>query len=253
LTKRFDLLSDALGMRRGAILALVGAGGKTRVLLTVSEELAARGWRVLASTTTKVGRSVSSSMPVLQMQAGSVPDELTETFRESGRAFLCGGRDTDGKLLGVDPSVPAKLRDSGVVDAVVVEADGSRQMPLKAPGEHEPVIPNGVDIVCPVAGLDALGLPVSEGSVHRPELVRALAGAGPVTPHGLAAVLCADAGGLKGVPAGADVRPVLNKLDMTKEERAIAAAQAVLEARPDRVRSVLVTSVLHGDYLLIEP
>jgi probable selenium-dependent hydroxylase accessory protein YqeC len=253
VTENFSLLSDALGIKTGQLVALVGGGGKTRAMLVISNELAQRGWRVLASTTTKVGRSVSDSMPVLTMTGEEPPDGLAKAVSESGRVFLSSGRGGDGKLLGIDPWVLTDIKEAGLVDVVVVEADGARQMPLKAPGAREPVIPRGADLVSPIAGLDALGRSIEPGGVHRPELVRRLTDSDVVTPKGMASVLTSDDGGMKSVPPGAEVRPILNKLDAVARADALSVASAVLSARPDRIRRVLLASMRDSRYLLARP
>jgi len=228
LTRDFTLLSDALGIRKGQLVALVGGGGKTGAMLTVSRELADRGWRVLASTTTRVGQSVATSMPVLTMTGDEPPAELARAMSESGRAFLSGGLGDDGKLLGVDPWILTTIRDRRIADVVIAEADGARQLPLKAPGEHEPLLPPGVDLVSPVAGLDALGRPIEPGYVHRPELLRQLTNSAVVTP-------------------------ALNKIDTVPRELALEVAYAVLAARPDRIRRVLMTNLHDREYVLVLP
>lgn len=253
MTETFSLLSDALGITTGQLVALVGGGGKTRAMLVISRELADRGWRVLAATTTRVGASVADSMPVLTMTGEEPPEGLAEAVSQSGRAFLSSGRGADGKLLGVDPWVLTGIKERGLVDVVVVEADGARQMPLKAPGEREPVIPGGADLVSPVAGLDALGLRIETGSVHRPELLRRLTDSDLVTPAVIADVLTSDGGGMKGAPPGAEIRPILNKLDAVSRADALGAAAAVLEARPSRIRRVLLTSLHNSEYLVVSP
>ncbi len=253
MTRDFALLSDALNVQKGQLVALVGGGGKTGALLTISSELADRGWRVLASTTTRVGPSVAASMPVLTMVGEEPPPELVQTMFECGRVFLSSGRGEGGKLLGVDPRVLTDIRERRLADVVIVEADGARQMPLKAPGEHEPLIPRSADLVSPVAGLDALGRPIAEGSVHRPELVRRLAGANTVTPQVIADIIASDGGGMKNVPAGAEVCPILNKLDTVTPEAARAVASAVLAKRPDRIRRVLLTNLHTREYHLVLP
>ena len=90
----------------------------------------------------------------------------------------------------------------------LIEADGARRLPLKAPATHEPVIPEGASLVVAVAGIDGAGRPVSE--VHRPELYARLVDKpldAAVTPEDIAFVLCHLEGQKKGVPlrlAGAD-------------------------------------------------
>ncbi|MEA3409284.1 MAG: selenium cofactor biosynthesis protein YqeC [Candidatus Eisenbacteria bacterium] len=253
MTKDFSLLSDALEIHRGQLVALVGGGGKTGAMLTLSRELADRGWRVLASTTTRVGQSVATSMPVLTMMGDEPPEELARAMSESGHAFLSGGLGNDGKLLGVDPWILTTVRDRRIADVVLVEADGARQLPLKAPAEHEPLLPRGVDLVLPVAGLDALGRPIGPGHVHRPELLRQLTDSDVVTPAVIADVLVSGAGGMKGVPEAVEVCPILNKIDTVPLETALKVASAVLAARPDRIRRVLMTNLRGKEYVLVTP
>lgn len=53
---------------------------------------------------------------------------------------------------------------------LLIEADGSRRHPVKAPAEHEPPIPDFVDTVVVTVGLSALGQPCTTDWVHRPEI-----------------------------------------------------------------------------------
>ena len=52
---------------------------------------------------------------------------------------------------------------------LLIEADGSRQRPLKAPADMEPAIPEFIKTVVVVAGLPGLGKPLTEEFVHRPQ------------------------------------------------------------------------------------
>ena len=101
------------------------------------------------------------------------------------------------KLSGA--GTPEELRRAA--DVVLVEADGAKRLPLKAPAEYEPVIPPCADAVAAVAGMDAVGQAV--GAVcHRPERVCALLGAGAehvLTPEDVALLLANPQGGRKGV------------------------------------------------------
>ena len=62
-----------------------------------------------------------------------------------------------------------------LADNVIVEADGSRKRPFKAPASHEPVIPSRTTLMIACIGANALWQPIAE-SCHRPELVAAVAG-----------------------------------------------------------------------------
>jgi hypothetical protein len=136
--ERPDLLYSALGLRRADLVAFVGGGGKTAAILTLAEELSHRDWRVLVSTTTRVGPRISEAMPTVAMLGDEPPESLASTINETRRAFLYAARDSEGKFVGPDPWSIAALRERGLADILLVEADGARHMPLKAPGEHEP-------------------------------------------------------------------------------------------------------------------
>ena len=77
---------------------------------------------------------------------------------------------------------------------MLVEADGSRQLPLKAHDAHEPGIPAVSRQVICVVGASAFGKPIQE-SVHRLERFCALTGAAasdPVTPEQAAKAILAE-------------------------------------------------------------
>ena len=82
-----------------------------------------------------------------------------------------------------------------LADYVLVEADGSRGLPLKAHLPHEPVLPQEAGQVIAVLGLTGLGRPIAEAA-HRPERYAGLAGCAPedvATPERAARVLEAEA------------------------------------------------------------
>ena len=60
------------------------------------------------------------------------------------------------------------------LDHLVVEADGSRRMPFKAPLEYEPVVPSRTTTLVACVGAAALGAVISE-QCQRPERVAAVA------------------------------------------------------------------------------
>jgi molybdenum cofactor cytidylyltransferase len=129
---------------------------------------------------------------------------------------------------------------------LAIEADGARGRWLKAPAEHEPVVPPWVDVVVPVTGLKAIGEPLDEGVAHRAERLAALLNMRPgerLTPAHLAALVSSTAGGLKGAPESAEIRVLLAGPRMERVEDEIA--RAVLEA--SRVRAVVAGDLEAGE------
>ena len=47
-------------------------------------------------------------------------------------------------------------------DLTLIEADGARHLPCKAPAEHEPALLSSSDLVIGVTGLSALGQPLGK-------------------------------------------------------------------------------------------
>lgn len=202
------MLIEALGLEHARLVALCGAGGKTSLMFALAREMAATGERVLVTTTTKIG-STEAERPL-----------------PPGISISHGGRSADGrKLIGHPPEYLDELKRAGPFDRLLVEADGSRRKPLKAPAAHEPVIPAMTDAVVVVAGLSGLGRPLSEETVFRAEIWAVLSGiplGAPVSAESLARVALHEAGLAKGCPAGARVTLFLNQAH-TPESRVAAA------------------------------
>lgn len=168
---------DENGQKKPLRIAAVGSGGKTTLLYTLAREARERGLSVLLLPTTHMqlpekdgvltGRAEDvieklkkdgfavAGVPVFPKKSSSpesersVPDPLISsgnTKRGSHEISKIGfpGRETYEKA-------------GTFADLVLVEADGSRRLPLKYPNETEPVIPEDMDLILAVTGLSALG------------------------------------------------------------------------------------------------
>ncbi len=235
-------LADAIGLGHPpALVAVVGGGGKSSLLFALAECLSGR---VVLSTTTRIfAAQMSRAAAVCTTDDEGWQDEL-ERFAGN---LLIVGRVEGERANGVPPDLPAKWLERPDIDWVVVEADGSRMLPVKAPAEHEPVVPERTDLLVCVVGIDALAEPIEQGA-HRPERVAESTGLSVsehLTPEALGALLTSPRGGLKGAPDGARVAVLINKVESsTERDAAHRIADCVLrEARVDRV----VIGALHGD------
>ena len=113
-------------------------------------------------------------------------------------------------------AVQEKLLDE--YDVVIVEADGSRGLPLKCPGDQEPVIPDGTDLVIGVAGATAIGQTFREACHRFPVACRYL-GRSPeekITAEDLAVCLTSDVGQKKQVAC--EYRYLVNQAEELDEE-----------------------------------
>jgi len=212
-------LSSALRLAPGQTVAFTGAGGKTAALRRLVQELAP-DTPLLLTTTTRLGREQNSLAAHHLVLIGDrpLPDLTAALVRH--RSVLVTGEllEAEGKWTAPPGAHLAALRQAALEAGAVllIEADGARGRSLKAPGEHEPVVPDFAELVVPVAGLDALGQPIDSAAVHRPERVSELLGLSMqerLLPEHLARVLASAMGGLKNVPRQAAVRVLLNKCD----------------------------------------
>ena len=174
---------------------------------------------------------VTTSTHIFQpegIRTASEPAQIREILMQDG--ICCAGRPEpeSGKLI--EPAV--SFSELGkMAGYVLVEADGAKQLPLKAPGEREPVIPPETGLVIAVAGLDGIGKPIRE-TCFRPEKYAAVAGrkeGDPVRPEDAAAVLASWEGQRKNVPEGADFAVVLNKADTEERIRQAERIRCLLE------------------------
>jgi len=205
--------------------------------------------RVVMTTTTRIfAAQMSRAAEVCTLAEENWWERLYE-FDSS--LLVVGGVEGD-RARGVPPELPAEMLACSGVDWVVIEADGSRMLPVKAPAAHEPVVPNETSLLVVVVGVDALSGPIREVS-HRPERVSTITGLTPeetLTPEALATLLTSSQGGLKDAPQAARVAVLINKVESASQlEAARRVARCVLrEPRVERVAIGALQGRLSSDW-----
>ncbi len=248
-------LVDALGVAAGDVVAFTGGGGKTSAILCLAEELQNLGVSVLATTTTLIGERLTSMLPTLTMDGE--PDsqdlltKLESHLRKEGATLLVRPV-TGNKYCGPPAELLRTITSFAMADVTLIEADGARQCPLKAPADHEPVVPSCTTILVPMAGLDALGQSVSAPAVHRPELVLAISPERTVGPEVVADVLASPKGGMKGIPGGARLRPLLNKSHGIDHKDALATVDSLNAKLPACVDRIILADILENVFTVFQ-
>lgn len=164
--------SSLLELPKG-IISIIGSGGKTTLLRTLAGELPDR---VILCTTTHI--LPFSEYPLV---TDGNPQAI-QLALERHRVVCVGQPGAEGKLAA--PTIPL-VRLQELAPWVLIEADGSRQLPLKAHAAHEPVIPKENGCTVCVVGASGFGKRI-DATIHRPELFCRLTGAEPndlVTPE----------------------------------------------------------------------
>ena len=217
------LVSQELGVREG-VLSVIGSGGKTTLLATLARELP--GPVILCTTTHML------PFPGISLLPG---DEI-QPVREAllGERVVCLGRPDEKEKL-TAPALPMSQLQT-LVPWVLVEADGSKRLPMKAHAPYEPVIPPESGQTILVAGASGFGRPIRQ-AVHRPERFCALTGAGLedlVTPELAARAIARE---------GLASQVLLNQVE---EREDWAAAQAFARALEGSGMAVWAGSLRRG-------
>ena len=193
-------LSQAFRLSNSPCLALVGAGGKTTALFQLARELPPP---VIVTATTHL--HIDQIKLADSHWIGQKPEDLAGLEENLGGVMLVTGLVDGDRTTGLNDNLLFWLRE--VCDShnlpLLIEADGSRQRPLKAPADPEPAIPEFIETVVVGAGLTGLGKPLTEEFVHRPEIFARLSGLKireTITLKALSRVLIHPAGGLKNIP-----------------------------------------------------
>ena len=226
-------LADRIGIGDHELVSIVGAGGKSTILFQLGRDLAEAGARVVLTTTTMLAEDQVTE-PVCW---SGLPSEVDALVSPGVPLFVVSGR-VPGKMTGPSTTAVDRIFSETSVDFLLTEADGARHMLIKAPAEHEPVIPEASTIVIVVASIDAIGRPISEVA-FRPDLVAGIAGVGvddSLTIGHAAAVLLHPNGGLKSISDSARVVMALTKATRARDHISRQLA-AILECHPsvDRV------------------
>jgi probable selenium-dependent hydroxylase accessory protein YqeC len=207
-------LHVALGISSGDVAAFVGAGGKSGAILAISGELTQAGMKVIVAPTTKMLLSEADRIGplVTSEDAGELRAKAEEALSGNLAVVVGSGMLSKNRVGGVDPEWVGDL--APLADVVLVEADGSRRRPIKGTAAHEPAIPDAATLVVAVGNVQALGTPVDEEHVHRPEIFSKLTGVAQgqsITPRAFALALAQ--GSLARVPQGARIAVLITGVE----------------------------------------
>lgn len=228
-------------------VAFAGAGGKTSALFQLARDLPPP---VITSASThlhvdQVRLADSHWQITTPAQLPALESNLT------GVTLFTGPLEKD-RAAGLNSATMARLGEECASRnlPLLIEADGSRQRPLKAPGDREPVIPMFSNQVVVVAGLAGLGKPLTGQFVHRPEIFSSLSGLEPgesITLDAMARLLAHPAGGQKNIPLSARRILLLNQADSPDlQAQGMQLASRLLPAFHSVIISSLINSRIHA-------
>lgn len=224
------------GAAKPCVLAFTGSGGKTTLIFQLAREAAAQGKKVFIATTTHMARPARYG--ALAADTGAIIAQM-----QRDNIVVAGLPAGDVKIGFIGQDVYEQVCTAA--DLVLVEADGSKRLPLKAFGDQEPVIPDNADAVLCIAGLSALGKPLQEVffrlalTGEKAETVVTPALLGRLWQQGCLAQL---PGKLAARPAGSQVIPVVPVLNQADTIALQETAVAIY--KNERIATGLITCCL---------
>ena len=237
-------------MKPDTCAAFIGAGGKTTAIFTLAKELHSN---VIVTATTHIGTWQTEFADKHIATDAETPIELDDGFQ--GILLVTGKIDGD-RTRPVNDELLRWLYQYCKSHSIplLIEADGARQKPLKAWAEHEPPIPEFVDLVVQVAGLTGLGKSLNSENVHRAEIFSRISGLKvdeEISTDALVRVLTHPEGGLKSIPAGARRGVLLNQADTPELQ---STAHAMMPSLLAAYQSVIAASLAKDKiYAVHEP
>lgn len=209
-------------------ISFVGGGGKTSLIYELGNELKKLGKKVIITTTACMfipednvvltGRKIDIIEVLCHeniVTVGMLDAHKKGNFDKGQLKDKDRSDNFKEKICGLQKEIAESLIE--LADFVLVEADGSRRLPLKVPAEHEPVILNGSDLVVGVCGINAIGKSIKE-ICHRSNLVSGFLNTDEehiVSPGDAAKILSSSKGTRKNVTGSYKV--IINKADTVEE------------------------------------
>ncbi|WP_314061106.1 selenium cofactor biosynthesis protein YqeC [uncultured Vagococcus sp.] len=149
-------LEPLFGIKEKECVSIIGSGGKTSLMWYLGE--AFRCQRVLVGTTTKI------SLPSNQLYDRLFLDDYP-SGKEGLGISLIGKISSFGKLIA--PPLEVLSQNVSYYDKVLLEADGSKQRPLKGWADFEPVVLPETSLTIGVIPIKVIGKVISGKTVHR--------------------------------------------------------------------------------------
>ena len=123
------------------IQAFVGSGGKTTLLKKLAAQYREQGKKVFVTTTTHMFAEADTLLT-------DDPETIVKALQETGYAMA--GLPEGEKIKALSKETFDAV--CACADVVLVEADGSKRLPLKYPNASVPVIPEHTDEIFVVCG-----------------------------------------------------------------------------------------------------
>lgn len=230
-------LRKALGLveKRNQVISFIGAGGKTTTMKRLAQEYNDQKIPVIVTTTTHLK---IEDYPWFLLEASE--EKAMEILSKYGKVWI-GEVTKEGKMQRPKEEFLNQMMEKGY--PVLIEADGSRRLPIKAPAEHEPVYHKKTTHVVNLYGMDCIGKTLEEVCFRAERAADILKKSmrDIIEPGDIAKLMLHERGGKKDLPEQVTYSVILNKTDTKELER--QALKICKQVKENRVDNIIITGI----------
>lgn len=231
LFKELDISLD-----KKELISINGGGGKTTSMFRLGRELSSKGKKVLISTTTAIMKPDETKYKYLYLSKNIDYRDMKPSI--GSITILAQQIDREkNKLMGVDKELIDEIYRSNIFDYIIVETDGAKRKSIKAPADHEPVVPSLTSKTIGLIGMDCIGKKIYEENVHRANTFAQITNSklgDLIDDKVIYNLLVSKDGIFKNTPSSSDKYVILNKVE-TKERRNAS----------EKIKSKVLSSKVH--------
>ena len=157
-----DKIFTIFNIKPDDLVSITGSGGKTHLLFQLANEINDFGEKLLTTTSTKMQSDIS------KFCKNVVTNDYSNLHNAAPFPFIAGGQKNDKLLAPSIELIGSKFKtDLNATQALIFEADGSKEMPLKFYATHEPVLTGKETKKIIVISLETLGEKFTLKNTHR--------------------------------------------------------------------------------------
>lgn len=154
-----EKLKELFNIKKSDVISITGSGGKTTLMFALANELKNYG-KVLITTSTKI-----------YIPSKSEVDYLYKSFSDykkpkEDKILVCIGEEIKEKNKLSSIGIENLNKIKGDFDYIIIESDGSRNLPLKMWKDHEPVIYPMTTKTIGVFPVDIFGQEIKEDFIY---------------------------------------------------------------------------------------
>lgn len=184
-------LTELFDIKKGDIVSIAGTGGKTSLLFKLGNELRKTS-SVLITTSTKIYMPSKRDYDFMYTMEEYMNDKK---MNHKGTTVISSEYiKEENKLIGIKDEDLEKVMED--FDVVLIEADGSKMLPLKAWKDYEPPILKSTTKSIGVFPVDMIGEKISRDKIYNYEDFIKLADGMSIVDNEIVGKICSDKNGI---------------------------------------------------------